>query len=112
VRLGGGRVDRPGAGEARGVSLGVWIGIALLGGAGAVARDVLERRVGLLVVNVAGSAALGALAGVTGDVRALAGVGFLGSFTSFSGWAARPRLEGFAALALGLAACALARAVF
>jgi CrcB protein len=94
------------------MSLGVWIGIALLGGAGAVARDVLEQRVGLLVVNVAGSAALGALAGVTGDVRALAGIGFLGSFTSFSGWALRPRAEGVAALALGLAAAAVTRALF
>jgi CrcB protein len=94
------------------VSLGVWIGIALLGGAGAVARDVLERRVGLLAVNVLGSAALGALAGVTGDVRTLAGLGFLGSLTSFSGWALRPKAEGVAALALGLAAAALTRALF
>jgi CrcB protein len=94
------------------MSLGVWIGVALLGGAGAVARDVVERRVGLLVVNVAGSAALGALAGVTGDVRTLAGLGFLGSFTSFSGWALRSRVEGIAALALGLAAAALTRSLF
>jgi CrcB protein len=94
------------------VSLGLWIGIVLLGGLGAVARDLVERRAGLLLVNVAGSAALGALAGVTGDVRTLAGLGFLGSFTSFSGWALRPRVEGLAALALGLAACALTRALF
>lgn len=89
----------------------VWIGIALLGGLGAVARDLLERRAGLLWVNVAGSAALGALAGATGDLRLLAATGFLGAFTSFSGWAARPRAEGVLALALGLAACAAARAL-
>jgi CrcB protein len=94
------------------MSLGLWIGIALLGGLGAVARDVVERRVGLFVVNVAGCAALGALVGVTGDVRTLAGLGFLASFTSFSGWALRPRAEGVAALALGLAAVALTRALF
>lgn len=91
--------------------MSVWIGIALLGGLGAVLRDVVERRVGLLVVNVAGSAALGALAGLTGDARLLVATGFLGAFTSFSGWAARPRGEGVLALALGLAATAAARAL-
>jgi CrcB protein len=105
-------VGSGGGGPEAGVSLAVWIGIAVLGGFGAVARDVVERRVGLLAVNVAGSAALGALAGVTGDARTLAGLGFLGSFTSFSGWALRSRAEGIAALALGLGAAALTRALF
>lgn len=86
----------------------VWIGVALLGGLGAVARDVLERRAGLLVVNVLGAFVLGTLGGVHGDARLLAATGFLGAFTSFSGWALRPRAEGIAALALGLAAAALA----
>ncbi len=89
----------------------VWIGIALLGGLGAVLRDLFEQRVGLLWVNVAGSAALGALAGVHGDARLLVATGFLGAFTSFSGWAARPRAEGVLALALGLLAAAAARAL-
>jgi fluoride ion exporter CrcB/FEX len=88
-----------------------WVALALCGGLGAVARDVLERRIGLLWVNVAGAAALGALAGVSGDARFLAATGFLGAFTSFSGWALRPRTEGVLALALGLAACALGRAI-
>lgn len=93
------------------MSLGVWVGIALLGGVGAVARDIVERRGGLLLVNVAGAFALGALAGVHGDARLLAGAGCLGAFTSFSGWALRPRAEGVLALALGLLAVALGRAL-
>jgi fluoride ion exporter CrcB/FEX len=87
----------------------IWVAMALCGGLGAVARDQLERRTSLLVVNVLGSAALGGLAGVTGDGRFLVATGFLGAFTSFSGWAARPKAEGVLALALGLAACALMR---
>jgi fluoride ion exporter CrcB/FEX len=94
------------------VSLGAWIGLALLGGVGAVARDVCERRASLFAVNVAGAFALGALAGTTGDPRFLLGTGFLGAFTSFSGWALRPRAEAVLALMLGLLACALGRALF
>ncbi len=51
------------AGQAARVSLATWIGIALLGGLGAVARDLLERRTSLLVVNVLGSFVLGAIGG-------------------------------------------------
>jgi CrcB protein len=86
-----------------------WVLMALCGGLGAVSRDLLERRIGLLWVNVAGAFVLGLLAGVTGDARFIAATGFLGAFTSFSGWALRPRGEGLLALALGLAACALGR---
>ena len=88
-----------------------WIGMALLGGLGAVARDALERRTSLLVVNVLGSAVLGALSGLTGDARLLLATGFLGAFTSFSGWALEDRRRGLVHLLLGLAACAAARAV-
>jgi fluoride ion exporter CrcB/FEX len=88
-----------------------WVLMALCGGAGAVARDILERRIGLLWVNVAGAFLLGLLAGVTGDARFIAATGFLGAFTSFSGWALRPRSEGVLALALGLLACALGRLI-
>lgn len=91
--------------------MSVWIAVALLGGLGAVLRDLVERRAGLLVVNVAGCAALGALAGLEGDARLLVATGFLGALTSFSGWAARPRREGVLALALGLAAAISARAL-
>ena len=89
------------------MSLPVWIGIALLGGLGAVARDVLERRTSLLVVNVIGSAVLGAI----GGGHALLGVGLLGAFTSFSGWTLEDRRRGLLHLLLGLAACALARSL-
>ena len=89
------------------MSLPVWIGIALLGGLGAVCRDVLERRTSLLVVNIIGSAVLGAI----GGGHALVGVGFLGAFTSFSSWALEDRRGGLIHLLLGLAACAVARAL-
>ena len=79
------------------MSLGVWIAVALLGGAGAVLRfelDGLVQRVadefplGTLAVNATGSLALGILvgAGVGGDALLLAGTGLLGSFTTFSTW--------------------------
>lgn len=73
-----------------------WVGVALLGGAGAVARFALdgavERRtdselpLGTLAVNVSGSLLLGLLTGlhVTGDALLLLGTAALGSFTTFS----------------------------
>jgi CrcB protein len=76
----------------------VWTGVALLGGAGALLRFHLDATVqlraagefpfGTLVVNVAGSFALGLLAGlhVAGDTLLLAGTATLGSFTTFSTW--------------------------
>jgi CrcB protein len=80
------------------VSAATWIGVALLGGAGAVARFVLDgavqRRaggtfpVGTLAVNALGCLCLGLLAGfgVTGGALTLAGTATLGSFTTFSTW--------------------------
>lgn len=74
------------------------IGAGLLGGLGSVARVLVDdgvmsraRRafpVGILVVNVSGSLALGVLvgAGVDGDALRLAGVGLLGGYTTFSTW--------------------------
>jgi CrcB protein len=77
----------------------IWLGIALLGGAGAVSRVLVDARVraatghpelplGTLAVNLTGSLVLGLLAGldVTGDTLLLAGTGFLGAFTTFSTW--------------------------
>jgi len=106
------------------VSAGVWIGIGLLGGLGAVARvrlgAAVDRRAaspfpwGTLAVNLTGSFALGLLAGagLDGDGYALAATGFLGAFTTFSTWVVDARLLGSrlgtrnlaAALALGLLA--------
>lgn len=76
----------------------LWCGVAAVGGLGALARFELDRRVqlraagefplGTLIVNVSGSFVLGLLTGlaVTGDAVLLEGVGFLGSFTTFSTW--------------------------
>ncbi|HEX8051194.1 MAG TPA: fluoride efflux transporter CrcB [Solirubrobacterales bacterium] len=76
----------------------VWVGVAVLGGCGALARfgltllvaDRLHPHlpVGTLVVNVSGSFLLGLLAGaaVEGDTRLLLGAGLLGSYTTFSTW--------------------------
>ena len=67
--------------------------IALAGAAGVVARYGVTEALGseaapwsVLAVNVIGSFALGALvgSGASADVRAVAGVGFLGGFTTFS----------------------------
>lgn len=74
--------------------------IAIAGGFGALARYLVDRLIaarwpgpfplGTLVVNISGSAALGALAGavVAGrvPVEALSwgGIGFLGAYTTFS----------------------------
>ncbi len=80
------------------MSLGDWIGVALLGGAGALLRFRLDAYIqlradgelplGTLVVNVLGSFCLGLLTGLSvGDtVLFLAGTGLLGSFTTFSTW--------------------------
>jgi fluoride exporter len=67
--------------------------VAVAGAAGVLARYGITHAAGagaalwaVLLVNVAGSFALGLLAGagVDGDARAIAGVGFLGGFTTFS----------------------------
>ena len=76
----------------------VWIGVGMLGGAGALVRFQLDGFVqvrvtggfplGTLMVNVAGSFVLGLLTGlsVTGDALLLAGTAVLGSFTTLSTW--------------------------
>ena len=88
------------------MSAGVWIGIGLLGGLGACARVLLgaavDRRAdspfpwGTLAVNLSGALAIGALAGagLGDDAYALAAVGFLGGFTTFSTWVVDSRLLG------------------
>lgn len=76
----------------------LWPGVALLGGAGAILRFVLDgfvqRRLdsefpaGTLAVNGVGSLLLGLLTGlgVTGNELLVAGTATLGSFTTFSTW--------------------------
>jgi CrcB protein len=80
------------------VSVWVVLGVALLGGAGAVARVAVDAFVsarageafpwGILAVNLSGAALLGLLAGlaVHGDARRLLGTALLGSYTTFSTW--------------------------
>jgi len=117
------------------VSAALWLGVALLGGLGAVARYVVSTTVarggegwfpwGTLAVNLSGTALLGLLAGVAlhGDALTLAGGGLLGSYTTFSTWmldgdrlaehhsgrALAANLVG--GLLLGLAAIALGRVI-
>jgi CrcB protein len=71
------------------------LGVALLGGLGAVARFTLDGSVsfssfplGTLAVNLSGAFLLGLLVGATTDedVLRLAGTGFLGAYTTFSTW--------------------------
>jgi CrcB protein len=110
-----------------------WVGVALVGGLGALARFWLDGAVswraggtfpvGTLAVNVSGSFVLGVLvgAGVGGDALLVAGVGFVGSYTTFSTWMLETERLGedgrwralalnlAVSLAVGLAAVALGR---
>jgi fluoride exporter len=115
------------------VSWAVWVGVALLGGCGALARFGLTLLVtdrlrphfplGTLAVNLSGAFLLGLLvgAGLDGDGRLLLGAGALGSYTTFSTWmletqrlgeAGKPRLavaNVVLGLVMGLAAACLGR---
>ena len=80
------------------MSLGLLLGIGVVGAAGAVGRFLLDGAVagqvgrsfpwGTLVVNIVGAFLLGALvaADLGADALRLAGTGVLGSFTTFSTW--------------------------
>jgi CrcB protein len=75
-----------------------WLGVGLLGGAGALGRFLLDAAVslrtrgqfpaGTLAVNASGALLLGLLAGagVAGRGMLLAGTAALGSYTTFSTW--------------------------
>lgn len=79
-------------------AVAVVAGVGLLGGAGAVARFLLDGAVssrvgrafpyGTLAVNLTGAFALGMLhgAGTGGDALRLAGAGLIGAYTTFSTW--------------------------
>jgi CrcB protein len=76
----------------------ILVAIAAVGGLGAIARFLLDGAVssklgrafpfGTLAVNLTGAFALGVLDGaaVGGDALRIAGVGFLGAYTTFSTW--------------------------
>jgi len=101
----------------------LWIGVAVLGGLGALARFGLDGAVtrrlggpfpwGTLAVNAAGSFAAGLMvgAGLEGRPQALVVVGALGSFSTFSTWmleTQRLAEDGRPGLATGNVALALA----
>jgi fluoride exporter len=113
----------------------VWIGVVLIGGAGAVVRFVVDDAIGsalrgtfplgTLVVNLTGSLVLGLLVGLTlsDDQVLLAGTAAIGSYTTFSTWLFethrldeerqfRPAIANIVlSLVLGVAAAALGRAI-
>lgn len=80
------------------MSATAWIAVGLLGGLAAGARFVLDSEVslrvvgsfpaGILVVNLLGAVALGALAAtpLDGEALTILGGGVIGSFTTFSTW--------------------------
>ena len=102
------------------MSPAMWAGVAVLGGLGSVARLLAEhgvRRqlqvpfpVGTISVNVSGAFLLGLLTGLgVGHTAALLlGTGFLGAYTTFSGWMletralAEERRPGAAAANIGI----------
>jgi fluoride exporter len=80
------------------MSSAFFMGAALLGGLGAVARFLLDGAIseqnrspfpfGTLAVNLLGTLTVGVMlgAGITGKTFILVSVGFLGAFTTFSTW--------------------------
>ncbi len=78
--------------------MAVWIGVAVLGGLGAIGRFAVDGFIssrfdgdfplGTLVVNLSGAFLLGLLVGIAlkGNGYLLAGTAVLGSYTTFSTW--------------------------
>ena len=117
------------------MSWAVWVGVAVLGGLGALARfgltllvaDRLHPRfpLGTLTVNLSGAFLLGFLAGTSlgGDGRLVLGAGAIGAYTTFSTWMLETQRVGEAgrqrlavanillSVVLGLGAVALGRAI-
>ncbi|HTB50855.1 MAG TPA: fluoride efflux transporter CrcB [Solirubrobacteraceae bacterium] len=80
------------------MSAPAWVGVAILGSLGSLARFLLDGAVssrgswnfplGTLVVNVSGAFILGLLTGLalSGEALTLAGSATIGSYTTFSTW--------------------------
>ncbi len=78
--------------------IAVWLGVAALGGAGAVLRFVIDGSIagrlagefpwGTFAVNITGSFILGVLSGaaLSGDALLLVGTATVGAYTTFSTW--------------------------
>ena len=81
-----------------GMSVLVWAGVVVIGGAGSVLRFLVDGMVsartgrafpyGTMVVNISGAVVLGLLTGLalSGDAALLAGTAAVGSYTTFSTW--------------------------
>lgn len=117
------------------MSVWVWLGVALLGGIGALLRFFVDAFVssrvpgdlpaGTLVVNLTGAIVLGLLTGLalSGDALLLLGTATIGSYTTFSTWMlethrlaedGEPRAAAanvLVSLGLGLGAAALGRLI-
>src|SRR6476469_1563119 len=118
-----------------GMSLLVWAGVVVIGGAGSVRRFRVDGMVsartgrafpyGTMVVNISGAVVLGLLTGLAlaGDAALLAGTAAVGSYTTFSTWMLESQrlteerqvrnaaLNIVVSLVLGVAAAALGQAV-
>ena len=80
------------------MSVVVWIGVVLIGGAGSVLRFVVDGAVasrrgrdfpyGTMVINLSGAMILGLITGLAlgSDEALLAGTAAVGSYTTFSTW--------------------------
>ena len=80
------------------MSILIWVAVALIGGAGSVARFLVDGAIspaaghdfpfGTMVVNISGAVILGLLTGLAlgNDQALLAGTAAVGSYTTFSTW--------------------------
>jgi fluoride exporter len=80
------------------MSILIWVAVALIGGAGSIARFVVDGAIsaavgrdfpfGTMVVNISGAVILGLLTGLAlgHDEALLAGTAAVGSYTTFSTW--------------------------
>jgi CrcB protein len=117
------------------VSVLVWAGVMVIGGAGSVLRFYVDGIVasasgrdfpyGTLVVNLSGAVLLGLIAGLAigGNAALLAGTAAVGSYTTFSTWMLESQrlteerqyrkalLNIVVSLVLGVAAAALGRLI-
>jgi len=113
----------------------IWLAVALIGGAGSVARFLADGAIsaaigrdfpfGTMVVNISGAVVLGLLTGLAlGDTQALlAGTAAVGSYTTFSTWMLETQrlaeerqyrlavLNVVVSLVLGVAAAAVGRLI-
>jgi CrcB protein len=105
------------------MSVVIALGVGVLGGAGAMARFLLDGTVseragghfpwGTFAVNASGAFLLGIVAGtLDGDAYTLVGTGLLGAYTTFSTWMLEShRLGEDGRLPLGLVNFALSLAI-